>query len=466
MTTGNPRLRTKMTLPPRAGSSWNLGRYDLNFAGNWIHLAGYPDTGMHPTGVPTTEDAAFLKAEACVDELHPGPPYLTGGPFRKIKVENSYANGGMQGNGVYDSGTTQYSFSGVGFGPIRYTGGYYNPLFPGDLVDVINVKQALTTDYLVPAISSLGDSAWDKTKPRIEHAGLGVALAELRDVPNMLRTSSKLFDASWKLVFRTSGDLSKRYRFEQYRKFMAPKKAADNFLNHNFGWVPFVSDVTAFFKTVIDSDDIIKRISDGNGKWQRRRATLVNDYRETMIASGEGFMVTPYGSLQNGLIDGTASYEVWEQKQTLATTVGSFTYYRPEFDVTREDNMSLIRQLHRQLTIHGARISPANIYKATPWTWLVDWVTNAGHWVNLVNDMALDGMVARYLYLHHFSLRRVVLKQYLPFKTGGAKTLEFTRLVEVKQRKGAETPYGFGLSWDNLSPKQIAILAALGVTRS
>jgi len=460
MTISSPRLRTRMTLPPRVGSSWNLGRYDLNFFGTWIHLAGYPETGMHPAGIPTTEDAAFLKAEACVDELHAGPPYLTGGPFRKIKVENSYANGGMQGNGVYESGSTQYSFSGVGFGPIRYTGGYYNPQFPGDLIDVINVKQALTTDYLVPAIASLGDSAWDKTKPRIENAGLGVALAELRDVPKMLSTSARIFDGAWKLALKKTN--SKKFA----SGILAPKKAADHFLNHNFGWVPFVKDVHGFISTVIDSDDIIRRISDGNGKWQRRRATLVNDYRETKIASGDGYMVTPYGSLQDGLMSRTPTYEVWEQKTTLATTVGSFTYYRPEFDPTSDDYMSLLRKLQRQLAIHGARISPSNIYKATPWTWLIDWVSNAGHWVNLVNDMAIDGMVARYLYLHHFSLRRVVLKQVLPFKSGGDKTLEFSRLVEVKQRKGAETPYGFGLSWDNLSPKQIAILAALGVTRS
>jgi hypothetical protein len=464
ITVRTPRFRSHVDPNLNVGQSVNLGRYDLNFGGNWIHLAGYPETGMHPVGCPSTAAwPPYFKAMACADELHPGPPYLTGGPFRKIKIE--HAKTSTVGHGTYESGTQQFSFSGVGFGPIRYIGGYSNPSFPGDLIDVINLKQALTTEYLVPAISDLGDKAWDKTKPRIEHAGLGVALAELRDVPTMLRTSSKGFDSIWRLsdLFLGAKKESKK-RFA--KEFMAPKKAADHFLNHNFGWVPFIKDLTSFIDLVISSDDAIKRIKRDNGKWIRRRATLVNDYRETKISSGDGIMVEPYGSLQEGLLSSTAKWEVWEQKTTLATSVGSFAYYRPEFDDSLTgDSIPLLRDLRRQLAIHGARISPSNIYKATPWTWLIDWVSNAGHWVSQGSDYLMDGMVARYLYLHHYSLRRHVLKQHMPFKSG-AKTLEFTRLIEVKQRKGAETPYGFGLSWDNLSPKQIAILGALGITRT
>jgi hypothetical protein len=464
MTSSSPRLRTRVVRNTMFGAPRNLGKYDLNFFGTWVHLAGYPETGMHPVGVPSYDSAPYMKAEACVDELHPGPPYRTGGPFRKIKLENHYANSGNQGHGVYFSDPVQFSFSGVGFGPIKYTGGYSNPLFPGDLIDVVNLQQALPTDYLVPDIASLGDSAWDKTKPRIEHAGLGVALAELRDVPKMLQTSGKGFAAAWNAITST-GSRKSSDKKSAFSGIMQPKRVADHYLNTVFGWVPFVKDVHGFIKTVINSDDAISRISEGNGKWQRRRATLINDYRETKIASGEGFQVEPYGSLQEGLMSETPTWEVWEKKSTLATTVGSFIYYRPEFDMTKPENLTLLRRLDRQLTIHGARISPANLYKATPWTWLIDWVSNAGHWVNQVNDYALDNMVARYLYLHHRSYRQVVLKQRLPFRSAGMQTLEFSRIIEVKQRKGAETPYGFGITWDNLTPKQLAILGALGVPR-
>jgi hypothetical protein len=464
ITVRTPRFRQKIEHNSALGQVLNLGRYDLNFGGNWVHLAGYPETGMHPVGCPSTIAwPPYSMAMACADELHPGPPYRTGGPFRKIKIE--HRDFGIKGSGTYRSHSHHYSFSGVGFGELRYTGGYSNPAFPGDLIDVINLKQALTTEYLVPAISDLGDKAWNKTKPRIEHATLGVALAELRDLPRMLRTSAKGFASIWNASDLFLGN-KKEARKRFAREFMAPKKAADHFLNHNFGWVPFVKDLSGFIDLVIDSHDEIARIKRDNGKWVRRRATLVNDYRETKISAGDGIMVEPYGNLQDGLMSTTPKWEVWERKTTLASAVGSFAYYRPEFDDSLTgDSIPILRDLRRQLAVHGARISPSNIYKATPWTWLIDWVSNAGSWVSQGSDYLTDGMVARYLYLHHFSLRQHVLKQYMPFKDG-VKTLEFTRIIEVKQRKGAETPYGFGLSWDNLSPKQIAILGALGVTRT
>jgi hypothetical protein len=39
-----------------------------------------------------------------------------------------------------------------------------------------------------------------------------------------------------------------------------------------------------------------------------------------------------------------------------------------------------------------------------------------------------------------------------------------TMVTETKQRVGAN-PFGFGLTWDGLSPLQKAIAAAVGITR-
>jgi len=39
-----------------------------------------------------------------------------------------------------------------------------------------------------------------------------------------------------------------------------------------------------------------------------------------------------------------------------------------------------------------------------------------------------------------------------------------TVVTTVKRRKEAN-PFGFGVSWDGLSPSQLAISAALGITR-
>jgi hypothetical protein len=47
----------------------------------------------------------------------------------------------------------------------------------------------------------------------------------------------------------------------------------------------------------------------------------------------------------------------------------------------------------------------------------------------------------------------------------GAETFEWNRIIETKQRDKAESPYGFNLKWESLSPFQLAILAALPISK-
>jgi hypothetical protein len=171
-------------------------------------------------------------------------------------------------------------------------------------------------------------------------------------------------------------------------------------------------------------------------------------------------------------IDGTGHYmkRHWtnsEETWTVANAVGSFRYYVPEFDSSLPDYSGILNTVKRQIDIHGARISPSNIYKAVPWSWLVDWVTITGKSIQDTQDAMLDNMAARYLFLMHHQVKTQKLQQLLPFNaiSGGPKTLEFTRIIEVKQRKEADSPFGFGLSWEELSPKQLAILGALGILK-
>jgi len=117
------------------------------------------------------------------------------------------------------------------------------------------------------------------------------------------------------------------------------------------------------------------------------------------------------------------------------------------------------------MTNYGVRISPSNVWRATPWTWLIDWGINVGRNLDRVSEYLLDGVVAKYLYLMHHQKQRFVLKQTLPFLTGTV-VLEFYRDVETKQRKEAGSPYGFDSPWESLSPKKLAILAALGLSRT
>jgi hypothetical protein len=162
------------------------------------------------------------------------------------------------------------------------------------------------------------------------------------------------------------------------------------------------------------------------------------------------------------------SWEIWEETTTSARAVGQFRYYLPEFDKSTDHFMDKLNQVRRMIDIFGLRISPSNIYKAIPWTWLIDWVTSVGASLQALQDETLDHMAAKYMFLSHHKTTKTVFRQLLPFnsQSGGPQTLEFTQLVDVKQRKEASSPFGFDLDWSQLSPRQLAILAALGLSRS
>lgn len=400
----------------------------------------------------------YMSVASCTDEVHDWPRQHVGGPFRKIQIDYSSPYG-MQGSGTYITPSSYYTISSVGSGHVKYVGGFCPPLYwPGATEDVLNLSVALGADSpLVPSTSTLEDSVWDRTKPKIEQGGLFVAIAEVRDARHMMMTPLRSFmDIYHKLGGKASA------------KIISGKKLSDHFLNYNFGWIPFVSDLTKFCDNITKVDSRIQKIMSDNGNWTKRKVFLVNNTATVELGTDTGILTPPGGTMYiNGLFDADPTYSCTEEKTSIAMGVGRFRYYIPYFDSSSILSGGSMGPLRRQIALHGARATPVNIYKAIPWTWLIDWVSSVGQTFQAVQDASLDGMAAKYLYLTHHQTKLQRFKQVLPLgaANGGKRVLTFTRLIDIKQRKEADAPFGFGLTWDKLSPKQLAILAALGISK-
>jgi hypothetical protein len=456
------RVRKRTTPPPGGAASKNTWSYAIERA------PGTRDWKTYNTVTQPITGWQYLTTESCWDSTHAGPPWTSGGPFKKLRLEyvSPY---GAQATGQYVTNSQGYVVTPFGNGRQKYTGGFLPPgdwpyYFEQDNLNAVMQPNSLS----FPDMGHLDTPAWDKTKPKIEQGGLFVAIAELKDIPRMLQTTAHAFKDAWELshsLFAPKNAKTAR------QLFMAPKKAADHFLNHNFGWIPFVNDVANFLSNLRDFREKIGILSTQNGQWIRRRSILENVLLDEQVPgwSGTGIHnVYPLNtSPANDTWVGTPRWEYRHKVQTYSTAVGSFRYYLPYFDVYSPEWGGL-GSVRRQLALHGLRVSPSNIYKAVPWSWLVDWLTPVGHDLQALQDAEFDQLVAKYLYTTTHSVQTVEFQQYIPFNSlsGGPRTLTWTRKMESKQRKGISSPYGFGLTWDNLSPKQIAILAALGITRS
>jgi len=307
-------------------------------------------------------------------------------------------------------------------------------------------------------LTSLGATAYNKLRPKIAVAGLGQAIAEARDVPATLKTTAKGFSE----LFLAKGGSVKG-------TLMQPKKVADHFINHEFGWVPFVNDVTQMYDLIAHYEDHLTKAEKLNDKWLHRRfaeeevLSDVQIYDQTRQSTSPTF--TAYlNPLPGGLGQlKSVTLKVRRQKMTRIWYEGLFKYYRIELDrrIPMQENLRAGRGF---LTLAGANINPALIYKVTPWTWCVDWFTNVGANVQMAQDILDNSVASKYMYLMRETFDRYEYTSTHTFNTGMQIVGTSYQEVRVKRRVGADSPFGFSLTGD-LNSVQIAILLALGISK-
>lgn len=418
-------------------------------------------TGSNPSGI----------FEKCWDQNHGkfatrkrdgSRLFRTGGPFTKLIVKVPGME--VKGIGTYSTkGNPGFS----GNSRWEYVGGFTCPTLSHDGVALSDYQSGGSSvradNALLPLITpTMENEAWN-IRPKLERGSLANALYELKDMPGMLKQASREFHRFYR------GMTHRRYKSDPRRM---PKRVSDDFLAIQFGWAPFVSDVVTMCDAVIFSEQYIADITAMNNTWVKRKRVsqdvqstrrLKRFYTQSVLPNGftvvdlcKDFVLD--GQICRGYCDVHAdeSLRVWYE--------GSFKFYRPEFDMTSDDYSSVVQTVNRHITLYGLSVSPTHIWKALPWSWLVDWFSNIGDLIERADEQYNDGMVAKYLYVMHHLVRSIRSIHYLNFWSG-ALTLQFDRLVETKLRHNASSPYGFVLGGD-LSASQWSILAALGLSRN
>jgi len=408
-----------------------------------------------------------------VDELHGRPPYRTGGPFQSTLVRSEPPlKDGVLARGIYTNASNTR----------RWEGGFMPPsildFHPESCTEITAFYNAVgpNSSYL-PSMSIWGDRAWQRARPRLEYASGYVFGREADEVPGMLKTTKEALSVAPRTI-RNLKDLSWQYHLNwrqlggnQVSKIMGPKGLANQFLNIQFGWKPFIKDILDFHDVYQNSKRYLQKLTEENGKEVDRRVTLKAEVRQDKVLSGGGvYNSISYNvpcfpvNLPSDLFLSPPSWTLYDYEETHIGGKGVFVMYRPEFDDTRPEFHSAMNTVQRYLDVYGVRMSPSNLYKAYPWTWALDWVSNAGATVDRYSGMLADTMATKYFFVTQRKKRGRKMVITLPFHSG-AVSLECFHFVETKQREEATNPYDFSLAWENLSPRQFAISAALGITR-
>lgn len=245
----------------------------------------------------------------------------------------------------------------------------------------------------------------------------------------------------------------------------AAKRAGEEYLNVQFGWQPLVSDITKFTGGVADYDRILSQYERDAGKVVRRTyrfprvvTSRTEDLGSTRVPfAAVGYPGYFYGTNATGTL-----------VRSVETTIdrwfsGAFTYYLP---LGYDSRVKVLELARRADAVFGTSLTPETLWNLAPWSWAVDWFVNAGDVLKNVQRFSTGGLVMRYGYMMEHSITKWTYTMSRTGLVSGPRSLPPLVLVtEVKKRRQAN-PFGFGVSWDGLSPFQASILAALGITRS
>jgi len=244
----------------------------------------------------------------------------------------------------------------------------------------------------------------------------------------------------------------------------AAKKAADEFLNVEFGWRPLVNDVRNFAYAVHHANTVLTQYERDAGRSVRRtyRFPIQRSVDETLFKSATRASYAPSDSILQG--DNTPLGNVYRRREIVRSQwfSGSFTYSLPRGLDTRS---TMGRYALEAKKLLGLSLTPETLWNIAPWSWAVDWFSNTGDVISNLSDWASDGLVMHYGYM----MEKTIVKDTYSITPSGIQAFQsvpnLTLVTETKQRIRAN-PFGFGLSFDGLSTIQKAILAALGISRS
>jgi hypothetical protein len=366
--------------------------------------------------------------EVCVDMLHPGPPYRSGGPLCIWRVYTDF----HLLRGSIDS-IQSYR---------RYEGGFCCSQNLLSHLTFTSANLAKLGDF--GNVDSYGATGWNKFRPTRSDAGLAEFLGEIKEVPRMLQTTAKGFHNLWKSMGGSPTGFS-------------PKAVADHWLNTQFGWVPFLNELVSFYKATQGLDKRVKQLRRDNNQWVRRGGTVaVSSDSETISESETSHIHYPTLATQHYAGPPYGSHIIKRSIQRNVWFEGRYKYWIPSL----EDGAWPAGVIAR---VFGALPSPSLVWELTPWSWLIDWCSNAGDCIANMSSIMYDNLVAKYAYIMGTTREEVIATSTSNLKVG-PHTASWTASLTAKQRGGA-SPFGFGLTPGEFSPRQWSILAALGLTR-
>ncbi len=301
---------------------------------------------------------------------------------------------------------------------------------------------------------STGIPHWDSDNSlsRADLRAEGLKLM-LRAVP-----SSPAFKAA-----TTLGEfLSERGFFSLPGKGFLDENPGGEWLNLQFGILPVFSDAKAYLEAHSQSAKIAAQYLRDANKVVRRAREFPETRETTNDVHGGSILITGSETERPVL---AALAQLGELTTTTKTSrriwfSGAFRYYIPP------NAEEWYKRLMAHEAVYGTLPTPETLWELTPFSWLTDWFWNAQ---DSIRSMFLAGTDGSVLVRGYVMCKTVTRTEYTwtgPINSSGWETVQRTWVVEETILQRERTGF-YGLDWSGLelTPKQLSILTALGLSK-
>jgi hypothetical protein len=320
-----------------------------------------------------------------------------------------------------------------------------------------------------------GAEAMKALRPDQPDFGAAMALMELKDLVPELRERTRAMAKAVAKRLQSKGlkpqstppiptSESKWKKFNDSRQ-----QGAERFLAVEMGWIPLMSDIVGFSLAYLNRDKKFQQMLRDEGKPVRRRR-VINKSAEFDLKgewdsnAWQQEMMFPSLVTQCYQSGAPLPHGTWNYGATRRTWLsGQSRYLLPPGP--RNDRWTAEIQ-RRVLGLNW--LTPGNAYNLIPWSWLVDYFTGLGDFIEATGPGIADQWVIDYayimdntkVYLHNTAQQNV-------FTSAGvaSRANAFRKIDEEYKVRVQASLFGWGLSQGDLSPKQVGILGALGLSR-
>lgn len=360
----------------------------------------------------------------------PDGKYREGGAW--LMVKRTYTTWG-------DTGDTYRLGAGLAYrGSYAYTDSF-------DWYAAGKVTPMTKEDYL-SMVNSYGAQAYAALKPDTPDFTPVASLFELKDQAGHLH-------GRWrKLLLHISGK----------------RGLGAYWLALNFGYIALFQDTLSFTKAFSNGNKKFQQLLRDEGKPVRRKRTLKksgNNSDNPSVWNDISFGTAWHPNFHPVHVTqcyggGVASEKSLETNYTKVWCAGRSRYVLPPGP--RDDGWR--NDMARRIL--GLRLTPSAVYNCIPWSWLFDYFTSLGSFMDAVSDGIADRVVFDYAYLmfeETYTLHQTGTQFVYTSPTSTGPVRSHRLMTETRKSRIAASPFGFGLKKADLSDRQLGILAALAL---